>query len=79
MADPQYLTIPPTGVVSITPSDSTPLNLRGVYVGGTGDVVVKCVDGSTGTYKAVPVGTQLVGQFVRIMAATTATNLLGQV
>lgn len=80
MADPQFSMNPPAGVVPITPSDTTVLqSVQGCYVGGTGDVAVVMADGSTGTYKAVPTGTQLVGKFSKIMlTGTTATNLLAQ-
>lgn len=77
--DPQFATIPAEGIVSITPSDTTVINVRGVYVGGTGDVAVTMLDGSTGTYKAVPVGIKVVGRISKVMATgTTATNLIGE-
>jgi len=79
MADPQFATMPAQGVVSITPSDSTVLSgIRGLYVGGAGNVAVTMADGSTGTYTAVAAGTTLATAPTKVMATnTTATNILG--
>lgn len=66
--------------VTITKSDATVYDppLQSIYVGGTGDVVVVMTTGEAAvTFKAVPVGTQLKLQAVKVMAATTATNLVG--
>jgi hypothetical protein len=64
---------------SVTANDSTPLvDVRALYVGGAGDVVVRMVgDGSVLTFKAVPGGTLLPVQVDRVMAASTATFILG--
>ena len=65
--------------VAVTPSDTTIINCRAIYVGGAGNVAVRCTPGATVvTFTAPPVGTILPinidgGQ---IMAATTATLLL---
>lgn len=68
----------PGGVVAITKSDTTQLNLVGFYVGGTGDVSVKAADGSTATFSAVPVGTVIWGAFTQINStSTTATLIVG--
>ena len=64
---------------SVTPSDSTDLTgCMGLYVGGTGNVAVRCADatGTTVTFSAVPVGSFIPGSFTRVMAATTATLIL---
>ena len=66
------------GVSAVTPSATTeiPLGL-GLYIGGGGDVAVRCEDGSTGTFVAVPAGTFMPGRFDRVLASgTTATNIL---
>lgn len=75
--------------VTITPSDSTdlaPSGIRGIYVGGTGDVSVIGIGDTTNSgagtalvFKAVPVGTILPICPKRVMAATTATLLIGLV
>jgi len=74
---------------AITKSDSTVYGsgsqaevdkgpLLGLYIGGTGDVVVDLVGGATDiTFKAVPTGTFLPLQVVKVKAATTATNIVG--
>ncbi len=62
---------------AVTPSDSTDLQFKRLYVGGAGNVVVKpSVDGAAVPFAAVPVGTQLEVTGVRVMAATTATNIV---
>lgn len=61
---------------AVTPSDSTELRFKRLYVGGTGNVVLKSsVDGAAITFWAVPAGTQLEVSGVRVMAATTATTI----
>jgi len=65
---------------TVTPSDTTLLSFRGIYVGGTGDVAIS-PDGTTAsiTLKAVPTGTLLpfTADQGRILATgTTATNLV---
>lgn len=66
--------------VAVTPSDSTVINCRAIYVGGAGAVAVKTISGATAvTLAAVPVGTVLPitidgGQIMS--TNTTATNLV---
>ena len=70
----------PYAIISaVTPSNTVDLSFttRGIYVGGTGDIVLITINGNTVTFKAVPVGTVLRVQATRIEATgTTATNLL---
>jgi hypothetical protein len=66
---------------AITPSDTVAIAVqtKGIYVGSTGDVTVKCQDSIADVvFKTVPAGTLLPVnvQFVRA-AGTTATNLVG--
>lgn len=64
--------------VTITPSDSTQLDLIGLYVGGTGDVAVKGEGGTAVTFKACPVGLKIDGRIIQVMSTnTTATLLIG--
>lgn len=66
--------------VAITPSDSTIFNppIRGIYVGGAGNVSVVTVLGSTVTFTAPPVGTILDIKCTQVrLTGTTATNLVG--
>lgn len=66
-----------TSYGAVTPSDSTDLQFKRLYVGGTGNVVVKsAVDGAAVTFSAVPAGTQLEIAGTRVMAATTATSIV---
>lgn len=68
------------GSVTITKSDSTVIgpNLRGLYVGGAGDVKVRMLDGSTPVFSAVPVGTLLQIQCDQVLSTgTTATLMVG--
>jgi hypothetical protein len=62
---------------AVTKSDSTVLKFKSIYVGGAGNVTIKhAEDGSAVEYVAVPVGTVLPVCGCRVMAATTATNLV---
>jgi len=72
--------------VAVTPSDTVaPVPTTkpgfspkpfGIYVGGTGDLVLVLESGATATWKAVPVGTTIYARFTLVKAATSATNLL---
>lgn len=71
---------PADRVVAITPSDATDLTgVRGLYVGGEGDVSVRMVNAPTTTVviAGVAAGTILPIRVTRVMAATTATNITG--
>lgn len=78
---------PSSKPVAITKGDGTDLStsgIRGIYVGGTGDVVVIGLNDTTSggngtavTFSAVPAGTILPVVPKRVMDATTATNLVG--
>lgn len=68
------------GGVAITKSDATVLSpfLRALYVGGTGDVAVRMMDGTTPTFSAVPAGTLLPIQVDKVLSTgTTATLMVG--
>lgn len=65
--------------VDISVGDFTPPSgqFRRLYVGGTGDVIVKGLDGNSYTLKAVPVGTQLdVAGLAVVKTGTTATLMV---
>jgi hypothetical protein len=65
--------------VDISAADFTPPSgsFRALYVGGTGDVVVKGLDGNSYTLKAVPVGTTLsVAGLAVVKVGTTATLMV---
>ena len=71
-------TFPASGAAAVTPSDSTELGpCRALYVGGAGNVVVWMPGRSDNiTFLAVPAGTILPVMARRVMAATTATNIV---
>ena len=62
----------------VTKSDSTPMQFKAIYVGGTGNLAIKRNqdDASAVTFSTVPAGTVLYVQGVRVMAATTCTNMV---
>jgi hypothetical protein len=65
--------------LTVTKSDSTSVNCSAIYIGGAGDLHVKMVStGATVIFIAPPVGTVLNLHLKdgRIMAATTATNIV---
>ena len=69
---------PADDFVAATKSDTVdlPFRCRGLYIGVSGDVVVLAKDGATAvTFKSVPVGFLRV-RTTRVMAATTATNIV---
>lgn len=69
---------------AVTKSDSTVFKnqTRAIYVGGAGDVYAWMWDPEAGKYASIPfigvaAGTTLPIETMKIMAATTATNILG--
>jgi hypothetical protein len=72
-------TAPFTKAASVSKSDSTVLaaGVRGIYVGGAGDVAVLLAgDASPVTFKAVPVGTILPVAATKVMDANTTASLM---
>lgn len=63
--------------VAITKSDTESNTFSSIYVGGTGAVTVLTEEGTTVTFSAVPVGTIIPIRTRRVLAATTATLLVG--
>jgi len=63
--------------VAITKSDTESNTFSSIYVGGTGAVTVLTEDGTTVTFSAVPVGVILPIRTRKVLAATTATLLVG--
>lgn len=62
---------------AITTSDTANFApTRGLYVGGTGNVVVDMAYGTTVTFTGVQGGTVLPVQVTRVYTASTATNLV---
>lgn len=69
---------PAAGAFAVTKSDATIISARGLYIGGTGDVVVDTLAGDTDvTFSSVPAGSVLPVRCVKVKAATTATNIVG--
>lgn len=71
-ADPAYR------AVVVTPSDSTVVEARALYVGGAGNVAVKCqVNDTAVTFVGVAAGTILPVAAYNVMSTnTTATNIV---
>jgi hypothetical protein len=65
-------------IAAVTPSDSTDLTgVRALWVGGTGNLSIKCVDDSAAVTIVIPTAGVLLPLFVsRVMAATTATSIV---
>ena len=63
---------------AVTKSDTTVLKFKALYIGGAGSVVLKQAgtDGADVTFAAVPAGTTLYVCGTRVMAASTATNVV---
>jgi hypothetical protein len=63
----------------ITPSDTTDLtNVRALWVGGTGSLVIRALDDSANTTLTITTPGVIIPIFVkRVMAATTATEIVG--
>jgi hypothetical protein len=65
---------------AITKADADlPQAARGLYVGGTGDLVVTMPSGAVVTFVGVQAGTVLPLTVIRVANATTATNIVGLV
>lgn len=71
---------PASGAFAITKSDATVFSqpARSLYVGGTGDVAVRMIDGTTVTFSAVPAGMLLPIRADKVLSTgTTATLIIG--
>ena len=69
---------PADSAAAVTPSDSTIVNCRAIYVGTTGDVAVTTRDrGTAVTFVGVPAGTILPVQCSKVMSTnTTASDIV---
>jgi hypothetical protein len=75
-----HLESPAEDAFAITASDSTDLtkSTRSIYVGGSGNIKLTTVDGSTVTFNGAIAGSILPIRAKRIFSTgTTATNLIG--
>ncbi|MGX2958055.1 spike base protein, RCAP_Rcc01079 family [Peribacillus sp. JNUCC 23] len=68
------------GAILVVPNDSTDLTTtptKGIYIGGTGDLKVTMLDGTTVTFKSISAGAIHPLSVKRVFATgTTATNIL---
>lgn len=73
------LEAPAAGAFAITPSDSTALENtpRALYVGGGGMLVVEMKWGGEATFANLPDACLLPIRVTRVLAATTATSIVG--
>jgi hypothetical protein len=75
---PYNMSAPSSEAVEVTPSDSTPVLFRSLYIGGGGNVRVVPFTGGPVTFHNVPAGTILPIIVVRVNSTgTTATNIVG--
>ena len=66
-----------TSSAAVTPSDATVLDYDALYIGTGGSVVIKHTEaGSAVAFASVSGGTILPVAGVRVMAATTASNIV---
>lgn len=80
MSQFEALQVPARNGFAITKHDTNYLAhaTREIYVGGVGDVAVLTIGGDTFTFKAVPTGTRIAVQAVKVLATgTSATDLVG--
>lgn len=70
---------PGYGGFAITPSDSTVFTnpTRQIWVGGTGTLSVLMQGGGTVLIEAIPTGTMLYICATKVLAASTATKIIG--
>lgn len=70
---------PAFGAFSITPSDGVRFDQpsRAIYVGGAGNLVAEMLDGTVATFSGVPGGALMPIRVVKILAASTASALVG--
>lgn len=64
------------GAAAVTPSDSTVLDFRALWVGGAGNVAVRTRNGQTVTFSGVAAGTILPVQGDRVMSTNTTATLI---
>lgn len=70
-------TAPSPGFREITPSDSEELDdIRGLYVGGTGNLELVGQDGTAATFEAVPAGAVLPVSPKKVMSTGTTATLI---
>ena len=70
---------PAAGAFSITPSDNTVLATtpRALYVGTGGSLAVQMKAGETVSFENLPDGALLPIRVVKVLAATSASSILG--
>lgn len=71
-------TVSAHSAAAVTPSDSTVLpTTRALYIGTTGDLtVIMAEDENEVTFVGVPAGMILPVQVIKVLAATTASNII---
>lgn len=60
---------------TVTPGTPLAASCRALYVGGTGDIVVRAADGTSVTFAAVPAGV-LLPIITKLVVSATATNVV---
>lgn len=68
---------PAVRYAAVTPSDTTVVGCRGIYVAGTGTLVLQAYDGAASvTFTDVAAGVEHALSAYRIMAASSATGIV---
>lgn len=66
-----------TKAAAVTPSDTTVVAARGLYIGGAGNVAIQTdANAAAVTFTAPPVGTLLPVQAYRVMSTNTTATLI---
>ena len=76
---PDYSQSVAENFVTITPSDTTTLSIRGFHVGEAGDVVVTSAAGNDFTFKNCAAGSYYPYAVRKIKEATSAGSIVGLV
>lgn len=69
-------TQPATGFIAVTPSDTTIIGCRALFIGTSGNLTLDSANQSNVVFKNVPSGTVLPVQALRVKAATTALDIV---
>lgn len=67
----------PSRAFAVTPSNTTEIRAMALYIGTGGNVAVETTGGDTVTFANVPDGHIILLSVSKVMAATTASDIIG--